>query len=450
MAAALSGDAAYSSNAPASPRLAAGCSWECGDLAGLVRLLPEDAAAGEALGQPEHSEDSVVLERRLPNDGSDAPCVLYLHCDPRSCEEIACVGVLSEARNMEVYVGEEYCGTSRGEHVCTVQGDSKSDGITLYKKYLKLECPTAACRIKLVSVGEKQTVLISKIVVKVREASSKPADFPSLGSSIDLNRVQMIMESMGSKLSPGAQQLMDMVKCQQKNSLSLGDKLQCILGNKKPVFGDIGTIGGLNNTSALRSLDESSNGPCPLNSYLPTETVSEDLKRQVDLNAQGPSRKNTSDLGELKRAQQSTLLPGRDCTIVGSSIIPNQASEVLNMPSSGLLLPFLQNLCGQVNHLRLEDGNKHFEKSTAAKEEGIQNVRLEQQPICSYLEKIISKNMDLMEKKLMDYIDLRIQNLQEHIDNKIVLLVDLVQNSKSNKASQEHYDSGEGFSNGER
>lgn len=68
------------------------------------------------------SEDSVVLERCLPTDGSDAPCVLYLHCDPRGREEITCVGVLSEARNMEVYVGEEYCGTSRGEHVCTVQG----------------------------------------------------------------------------------------------------------------------------------------------------------------------------------------------------------------------------------------------------------------------------------------------------------------------------------------
>lgn len=43
-------------------------------------------------------------------------------------------------------------------------------------------------------------------------------DFPSLGSSIDLDRVQTIMESMGSKLSPGAQQLMDMVRYQQKVS----------------------------------------------------------------------------------------------------------------------------------------------------------------------------------------------------------------------------------------
>lgn len=53
----------------------------------------------------------------------------------------------------------------------------------------------------------------------MKTASAKLAtDFPSLSSSIDLDRVQTIMESMGSKLSPGAQQLMDMVRCQQKVS----------------------------------------------------------------------------------------------------------------------------------------------------------------------------------------------------------------------------------------
>lgn len=50
----------------------------------------------------------------------------------------------------------------------------------------------------------------------------------------------------------------------------------------------------------------------------------------------------------------------------------------------------------------------------------------------------------------MDYIDRQIQALQTHIDNKMVLLMDLVQNSKPNKISQAHYDSNEGFSNGER
>ncbi|EMP42218.1 Putative protein C10orf88 [Chelonia mydas] len=164
---------------------------------------------------------------------------------------------------MEVYVGEEYCGTGRGQNFCTIQND-RNDKVTLYKKYLKLEYSTTSCRIKLLSIGERQRVLLTKIVVQ------------------------------------------------------------------------------------------------------------------------------------------------------------------------------------------LDDGNKHFEKSTMDEEEGIQTIGMEQQPICSYLEKVISKNMELMEKKLMDYIDLSMQKLQEHIDTKVVLLMDMVQNSKTNKMSQEHYDSGEGLSNGER
>lgn len=43
----------------------------------------------------------------------------------------------------------------------------------------------------------------------------------TLGSGIDLDKVQTIMESMGSKLSPGAQQLLDMVRFQQKVSYHL-------------------------------------------------------------------------------------------------------------------------------------------------------------------------------------------------------------------------------------
>lgn len=77
---------------------------------------------------------------------------------------------------------------------------------------------------------------------------------------------------------------------------------------------------------------------------------------------------------------------------------------------------------------------------------------MEEQSICSYLEKILSKNMELMEKKLMDYIDQRIYKLQEHIDNKIALLVDLLQspNSPPSGTPLRHYDSGERLSNGER
>ncbi|XP_026707358.1 uncharacterized protein C10orf88 homolog [Athene cunicularia] len=324
----------------------------------------------------------------------------------------------------------------------------ETEQVTLYKKYLKFECPAASCRIKLLSIGEKQRVLISKIIVQVKTVSAKLAtDFPLLGSSIDLDRVQTIMESMGSKLSPGAQQLMDMVRCQQKNSLPLGDKLNWIFGKNSDFGGE--AADGLRSAAVQTSLDHSASEPLPVKNHLTSETVYEDLKISHDRNAQVPERGNAFE-SERLTTQQNTVDLRNDFKVIGSLHIQEQVSKTPNVANPQVLLPFLRNLCSQVNHLRLKDGDRHYGKNAVTKEEGIQCIGVEQQPICSYLEKIISKNMDLMERKLMDYIDCQIQALQTHIDNKMVLLMDLVQNSKPNKISQARYDSNEGFSNGER
>jgi hypothetical protein len=60
---------------------------------------------------------------------------------------------------MEVYLGEEYCGTSRGKNVCTALDNSEHEKIILYKKYLKLEASTHTCKIKLLSFGTHETSL---------------------------------------------------------------------------------------------------------------------------------------------------------------------------------------------------------------------------------------------------------------------------------------------------
>uniref|UniRef100_A0A8C5U5G0 Chromosome 10 open reading frame 88 n=1 Tax=Malurus cyaneus samueli TaxID=2593467 RepID=A0A8C5U5G0_9PASS len=386
--------------------------------------------------------DPGSLPRSARRAGGEEPCELRLQCRPGA--EMVSVGIVSQARNMEVYVGEEYCGTGRGQ-TCLFYFSSETEEVTLYHKYLKFECPASSCRIKLLSFGEKQRVLISKIIIEVKAVSAKLAtDFPSLGSSIDLDRVQTIMESMGSKLSPGAQQLMDMVRCQQKNSLPLADKLSWILG-KNSDFGGDRAVDGLRRAALQSSLSPSAGEPLPVKNHLTSEAMYKDLKITRDLNSELPERENTLGSERLPTQQNAAGLRN-DLKNVGSLQVQEQAGEIPNVPNPQVLLPFLQNLCTQVNHLRLKDGGK----SAVAKEESVQSVGVEQQPICSYLEKIISKNLDLMEKKLMDYIDCQIQALQTHIDNKMLLLMDLVQNSKQNKICQAHYDSNEGFSNGER
>ncbi|XP_008937608.1 PREDICTED: uncharacterized protein C10orf88 homolog, partial [Merops nubicus] len=220
----------------------------------------------------------------------------------------------------------------------------ETEKVTLYKKYFKFECPAASCRIKLLS----------------------------LGSSIDLDRVQMIMESMGSKLSPGAQQLMDMVRCQQKNSLSLGDKLNWIFG-KNSELGGKQAIDGLHSAAIHTSLDQSTSEPLPLKNHLTTEAVYEDLKISHDLNKQIPERGNTSDSERLP-TQENTVDLRNDFKVLGSLHMQQKVSKTPNVANPQVLLPFLQNLCSQVTHLRLKEGDRHFGNSAVTKEEGIQCV----------------------------------------------------------------------------
>uniref|UniRef100_A0A8C0V8L7 Uncharacterized protein n=1 Tax=Cyanistes caeruleus TaxID=156563 RepID=A0A8C0V8L7_CYACU len=177
----------------------------------------------------------------------------------------------------------------------------------------------------------------------VKAVSAKLAtDFPSLGSSIDLDRVQSIMESMGSKLSPGAQQLMDMVRCQQKVTLQ-------------------------------SSRSPSATEPLPVKNHLTSEAMYKDLKITRDLNSEVPERGNTLDSERLP-TQQNAVDLRNDLKVGGSLQVQQQAGETPNVASPQVLLPFLQNLCTQVNHLRLKDGERHLGKSAVAKEEGVQSA----------------------------------------------------------------------------
>ncbi|XP_034994302.1 ATPase PAAT [Zootoca vivipara] len=419
-------------------RLSAACSWECrADLAGVLRLVPEgEADACEPLGPPLNGENVVVLEGRLHN-GNVAPCLLYLHCDPHGSEEIIGLGIVSEARNMEVYVGDEYCGTGRGAKVFTGQHDSKNDQVSLYQKSLKLECSAASCKIKLLSIPGKQRVLVSKIIVQVKPVCMNPVpDIAALGSGIDLGKVQTIVESMGSKLSPGAQQLLDMVVFQQKNGLPFGGKLQNVFGKNGFGFENNHTIDGLKKVVDIGRLDHLPNGLSLPRAHAAAGMAMEELKRHADMNKQIPNAENVCETPGLQAPQPSAVLSQNDFKGLVSSFLQEQGSEKPNAHNSMLLLPLLQTVCGQVNQLRIDERNKHCENKSASEEDGIQTLGLEQQPVFLHMEKVIARNMDLMEKRLMDHIDLRMQKLQEHLDHKVAALFDLVQNS--NNVSKEH------------
>lgn len=82
----------------------------------------------------------------------------------------------------------------------------------------------------------------------------------------------------------------------------------------------------------------------------------------------------------------------------------------------------------------------------------LNDFRTGEPPACSYLEKILSKNLELMERRLMDYLDERLRALQEHVDGKVALLAHLLQSPGSPPPGMPltRYDSGDRLSNGER
>ncbi|XP_014689642.3 ATPase PAAT-like [Equus asinus] len=432
------------------PMLASSWDAACGALAQSLHLARAGPGARdfdweELLAPPAPGPDLVVL-RSSPSGRDGNPCFLYLRCDPEGGEEIASVGVLSSARNMEVYLGEEYCGTGRGQSVRGALGGSEPEKIILYKKYLKLESSTHACKIKLLSFGEKQCVFISKLVVHMQPVSANSSTSPqALGSRIDLDRVQTLMESMGSKLSPGAQQLMNMVRLQQQNCIPIGEQLQSVLGNT----GHKHMI-DLQSSSTSGAFSKSSSTPFPFRTGLTSGNVPENLKAYPDKSTQPLGGGNIANLEERKIVPQNHSLLENDLKNALSSFLSKKASDNSNIPNSELL-PLLQSMCSQGNHFHVGRNTKWLENITKPSE-GIVGAAMEEQPVCSYLEKILSKNMELMEKKLMDHIDQQMYKLQEHIDNKIALLMDLLQNphSPGTGTPLRHYDSGERLSNGER
>lgn len=120
------------------------------------------------------------------------------------------------------------------------------------------------------------------------------------------------------------------------------------------------------------SQDQSDSESLSVKNPLTSETVCEDSKINLDQNTQVPERENVSDSGGLT-TQQNTVDFRNDLKVMGSLLMQEQTNQ--NVASPQVLLPFLQNICSQVNHLRLKDGDRHLSKNTVTKEEGIQAVR---------------------------------------------------------------------------
>ncbi|XP_053496656.1 ATPase PAAT [Ictalurus furcatus] len=339
-------------------------SWVCTSHTELREILitPQEDLITEAGLDP--SASALCEPVRLERAEESSPCVITLLCRPDSGAVISSLQVASEARTIEVYsLTGDYCGTSRGEEDPRFQQSSGEDERPFYRSHLVLETPLASCDVKLLSLGGRSAVGIRQVVVGLRFRPG--AEFqPGSDAGIDLHRVQAMMEEMGTTLSPGAQNLMEMVQFQQKNKAD-------VLGGFLPLL-----MGG----GALACLAKGA-------------------KVTGDVGSDGAPALPGHQAGMFCANQRGVL----DAVAGGPG--GNQS------PVSPDLLPMLQSVCGQVTQLRLDALTSPEKKTNGEREDHMCFGGLEK-----VLEKVVEKRMHDLENRLKEHMDTRLDALQKRLE----------------------------------
>ncbi|KAM3912530.1 ATPase PAAT [Leptodactylus fuscus] len=365
------------------PPMLCSSSWHCqAELAAVLQVSGEDLPAHH---EEEPSREYCVLLEQPSSSQEDSPCTLSLVCAAQGKDRILNVTISCEARTIEFYGGsqdgqdEEYLGTSRGERLCTLESRGEDHPVILYKTHLKFEFPVPSCTLKLLSLGGRDSVLVSKISVKMTSVPERcsPASYVP-GPSINLDCVQSIMDSMGGKMSPGAEQLMNMVRAQQKHQAPFGAHLMQLFGSFQ---------------HARHQIKEDSR-QCPL---VESKIPDTKMEHQDQASALHPSLQHAG--------------PESDVKSVLSSLLQKSLGPATTSSGPDSLVPLLRNLCGESKR----------EACSAPKEEKTDPA----------LERLLSAHMERMERTLMAHIDQRMRSLQEHLDTRLDGLIHQMQSSNS-------------------
>ncbi|XP_066518785.1 ATPase PAAT [Hoplias malabaricus] len=341
-------------------------SWVCSSssqLSDIITTLPDQQQQQQGGEQLPVQCEPVRLERA--EEGS--PCVITLLCNSNSGAVISSVAVVSEARTIEVYsLSGDYCGTCRGEQDPSWNNDSTEEKKTFYSSHLELESPVASCEVKLLSLGGRSEVAVAWVGVGVCKSPL------NISPGIDLQRVQDMMQQMGTTLSPGAQNLMDMVQFQQKNKAdALGGFLPLLMGG--------GALACLTKASPL----------CP--EALGLGEISPDAQNPKSGPHPPPSDNHSSTADAV------------------SALLASQSGQ--HSPVSPDLLPVLQSVCGQVTQLRLDAVNSPQRRRNGERDEHMCCGGLEKA-----LEKVVETKMEELEKRLKEHMDLRLDALQQKLE----------------------------------
>ncbi|XP_035468054.1 ATPase PAAT isoform X3 [Scophthalmus maximus] len=375
-----------------------GAAWVCqaqgrqlADVLLPVHIADKEEELSQSQGDKTNRCSPVLLEQT--EDGS--PCVLTIHCSPGSPAAIGRLLVVSEARTMELYDQTgEYCGTVRGERDHGVQQDSEDRG-PFYRKQLILELPSAACEVKLLSLAGRSSLLVCRIVVGLQPPLQQQPG-PVRGPGIDMEQVQCLVEEMGTSLSPGAQNLMEMVHYQQKNQTgSLGGFLPLLMGSG--AF-SILARGANASPGAVSSQTQSAESTPPASVISAADEAP--LTENRATSASSPdsllSGVNTNNAGQVSHAHLAQMM---------SHFLKGQHGQALT--SGPELLPMLQSVCGQVTQLRLDDA------AVVEREKKLSNGSWE-------LDSAMERRLEEMEKRLKEHVDRRLDALEQKLEQALL------------------------------
>ncbi|MEQ2162120.1 hypothetical protein GOODEAATRI_016530 [Goodea atripinnis] len=316
-----------------------------------------------------HKETNQVAPVVLEQVEEGSPCILTLSCSPSFPTAISSLMVISEARTIEVYNQlEEYCGT-------------------------------------LLSLAGRNSVLVCRIVVGLQEL--QPA--PTRGPGIDLQQVQSLVEEMGTSLSPGAQNLMDMVQFQQKNQTgSLGGFLPLLMGG-----GAFSALAGGVGMSAAAARSP----PHPADCTPPEATRSVDLTPSQN---GGMSEGSTSPDLSLSDISSTNTTSSENGVPVNHTQLEEMMSRFLKGRSHGQalspeLLPMLQSVCGQVTQLRLDNAGA----ALLERDKKMRNSACE-------LDSVMERRLEEMEQRLKEHMDRRLDVLEQKLEKALLNVLPMV------------------------
>ncbi|KXJ28670.1 uncharacterized protein LOC110246043 [Exaiptasia diaphana] len=170
------------------------------------------------VGSVQSAGAGVVLTQPIPVS-DNVPCELSFTAHPMSDEFcIKNVVIVSEARNVELYVDGCYAKTARGIMLTIRKGRKVSLFETEFdlSEYVRGKC---RCAIKFLSFPQPHAVRIQTIVVKVAKRpamnSSQAQDVPGIQTginlipgSVDLVSVKEFIKTSGKELTPEAEKLL--------------------------------------------------------------------------------------------------------------------------------------------------------------------------------------------------------------------------------------------------